>query len=148
MLIDDFKGVDRLSDKDFEFFVKDLLEKSGWTNAVITEVGTEYRHGDGGVDIFAYKAGRKFAIEVKQRNIQSNVDVKALNQLVTGAKLAKVNHMILVTNSYFTSEAQVRALRLGVELIDRDGLKNLWVQKHSEIGRDIKPRKYQIQAIQ
>lgn len=148
MLTDNFKDIDCLGDKDFEIFVKDLLEKSGWTNAVITEVGKEYKYGDGGVDIFAYKAGRKFAIEVKQRNIQSNVDVKALNQLVTGAKLAKVNHMILITNSYFTSEVQVRALRLGVELIDRDGLKNLWVQKHSEIGRDIKPRKYQIQVIQ
>lgn len=148
MLIENFKDVDLLGDKDFEFFVKDLLEKSGWTDAVITEIGKEYKHGDGGVDIFAYKAGRKFAIEVKQRNIQFNVDVKALNQLVTGAKLAKVNHMILVTNSYFTSELQVRALRLGVELIDRDGLINLWVQKHSEIGRGIKPRKYQTQIIQ
>ena len=148
MLIENFRDVDLLGDKDFEFFVKDLLEKSGWTDAVITEIGKEYKHGDGGVDIFAYKAGRKFAIEVKQRNLQSNVDVKALNQLVTGARLANVNHMILVTNSYFTSEVQVRALRLGVELIDRDGLKSLWVQKHSEIGRDIKPRKYQTQIIQ
>lgn len=148
MLVENFRDVDLLGDKDFEIFVKVLLEKSGWTDAVITEVGKEYKHGDGGVDIFAYKAGRKFAIEVKQRNLQSRVDVKALNQLVTGAKLAKVNHMILVTNSYFTSEVQVRALRLGVELIDRDGLKSLWVKKHSEIGRDIKPRKYQTQIIQ
>jgi superfamily II DNA or RNA helicase len=148
LFIENFRDVDLLGDKDFEFFVKDLLEKSGWTDAVITEIGKEYKHGDGGVDIFAYKAGRKFAIEVKQRNLQSNVDVKALNQLVTGARLANVNHMILVTNSYFTSEVQVRALRLGVELIDRDGLKSLWVQKHSEIGRDIKPRKYQTQIIQ
>lgn len=148
MLVNNFRDVDLLSDKDFEFFVKDLLEKSGWTDAVITEIGKEYRHGDGGVDIFAYKAGRKFAIEVKQRNLQSNVDVKALNQLVTGARLAKVNYMILVTNSYFTSEVQVRALRLGVELIDRDGLKSLWVQKYSEIGKNIKPRKYQSQIIQ
>ncbi len=148
MFINNFKDIDCLDDKDFEIFVKDLLEKSGWTDAVITEIGKEYKHGDGGVDIFAYKAGRKFAIEVKQRNIHSNVDVIALNQLVTGSKLAKVNYMILVTNSYFTSEVQVRALRLGVELIDRDGLKNLWVQKHSEIGRDIKPRNYQDQVIQ
>lgn len=148
LIVENFKDVDLLSDKDFEFFIKELIEKSGWTDAVVTEIGKEYKHGDGGVDIFAYKAGRKFAIEVKQRNIQSNVDVKALNQLVTGAKLANVNHMILVTNSYFTSEVQVRALRLGVELIDRDGLKSLWEQKHSEIGREIKPRKYQTQIIQ
>lgn len=148
MSIENFKDVDKLTDKDFEIFVRDLIEASGWTDAVITEVGKEYRHGDGGVDIFAYKAGRKFAIEVKQRNIKTTVDVKALNQLVTGAKLAKVNNMILVTNSYFTSEVKIRALRLGVELLDRDELQNLWVKKHSEIGRDIKPRIYQENVIQ
>ena len=146
-MIKDFKDIDMLSPADFEIFVRDLFEVSGWSDSVITQVGKEYMHGDGGVDIFAYRAGRKFAIEVKQRNIQTNVDIKALNQLVTGAKLAKVTYMILVTNSYFTSEVKIRALRLGVELIDRDELQNLWVKRHSEIGRDIKPRTYQISVI-
>jgi superfamily II DNA or RNA helicase len=146
-MITDFKKIDSLSPGDFEVFVKDLFVASGWTDAVITEVGKEYKHGDGGVDIFAYKNKRKFAIEVKQRAISTTVDIKALNQLVTGAKLANVTNMILVTNSYFTSEVKVRALRLGVELIDRDGLHDLLIEKHSEIGRDIKPRKYQEAVI-
>ena len=148
MHIEDFRSVDGLSHKDFEHFVKDLLLASGWQDAVVTEVGSEYRHGDGGVDIFAYRGGRKFAVEVKQRQLDSTVDVSALNQLVTGARLANVKHMILVTNSYFTSEVKVRALRLGVELIDRDALKNLFVVHGSEIGRKIKPREYQVQVIQ
>lgn len=142
-MITDFKTIDSLSPSDFEIFVKDLFIAAGWTDAVITEVGKEYKHGDGGVDIFAYKNKRKFAIEVKQRQLSTTVDIKALNQLVTGAKLANVTNMILVTNSFFTSEVKVRALRLGVELIDRDGLHDLWIKRHSEIGRDIKPRKYQ-----
>ena len=142
-MISDFKVIDALSSGDFEIFVRDVFVSAGWTNAVITEVGKEYAHGDGGVDIFAYKNKRKFAIEVKQRQAGSTVDVKSLNQLVTGAKLANVTNMVLVTNSYFTSEVRVRALRLGVELIDRAGLQNLWVEKHSEIGREIKPRVYQ-----
>lgn len=146
-MINNFKDIDSLSPGDFEIFVRDLFELSGWTNLIITQVGKEYRHGDGGVDIFAYRAGRRFAIEVKQRDISTTVDVKALNQLVTGARLANVTNMILVTNSYFTSEVIVRALRLGVELIDRDELQNLWVKRHSEIGRDIKPRKYQSSVI-
>ena len=87
------------------------------------------------------------AIGIKQRNLSSTVDVKALNQLVTGAKLANVTNKILVTNSYFTSEVIIRALRLGVELINRDDLQNLWVMRRSEIGRDIKPRKYQQDVI-
>lgn len=146
-MVIEFKDIDSLSPADFEIFVRDLFVASGWTDAVITEVGKEFKHGDGGVDIFAYKGKRKFAIEVKQRNLKATVDVTALNQLITGAKLANVTNKILVTNSYFTSEVKVRALRLGVELIDRDELQNLWVIKHSEIGRDIKPRKYQQSVI-
>ena len=146
-MINEFKDIDSLSPADFEIFIRDLFVASGWTDAVITEVGKEFKYGDGGVDIFAYKGKRKFAIEVKQRNLKATVDVKALNQLVTGAKLANVTNKILVTNSYFTSEVKIRALRLGVELIDRDELQNLWVVKHSEIGRDIKPRKYQQSVI-
>ena len=146
-MVIEFKDIDSLSPTDFEIFVKDLFIASGWTDAVITQVGKEFKHGDGGVDIFAYKGKRKFAIEVKQRNMSSTVDVKALNQLVTGAKLANVTNKILVTNSYFTSEVIIRALRLGVELINRDDLQNLWVMRRSEIGRDIKPRKYQQDVI-
>jgi len=147
-MINDFKKIDLLSPSDFEIFVRDVFVSAGWSDAIITKVGQEFQYGDGGVDIFAYKNKRKFAIEVKQRKAGITVDVKALNQLVTGAKLANVNNMILVTNSYFTSEVKVRALRLGVELIDRDGLQNLWIKKHSEIGREIKPRKYQETVIQ
>lgn len=146
-MITEFRDIDNLSPGDFEIFVREVFIAAGWKDAVITRVGTEYRHGDGGVDIFAYKAGRKCAIEVKQRNVSTAVDVSALNQLVTGAQLARAENKILVTNSYFTSEVQFRALRLGVELVDRDELQNLWVKKHSEIGRDIRPRTYQESVI-
>lgn len=147
-MITDFKKIDSLSPSDFEIFVRDVFVAAGWTDAIITKVGQEFQHGDGGVDIFAYKNKRKFAIEVKQRKAGITVDVKSLNQLVTGAKLANVASMILATNSYFTSEVKVRALRLGVELLDRDGLQDLWIKKHSEIGREIKPRQYQETVIQ
>ena len=146
-MIREFKDIDHLKPDDFEVFVKELFEASGWADAYITKVGKEFKHGDGGVDIFAYKGQRKFAIEVKQRSLHITVDVKSLNQLVTGAKLANVTNKILVTNSYFTSEVKARALRLGVELIDRDELQNLWVIRDSEIGRRISPRKYQKEVI-
>ncbi len=146
--LSEFKLIDKLSPSDFEIYVRDVFVAAGWSDAIITKVGKEFKHGDGGVDIFAYKSKRKFAIEVKQRQAGDTVDVSALNQLVTGAKLANVVNMILVTNSYFTSEVKVRALRLGVELLDRDSLQNLWIEKQSEIGRDIKPRTYQETVIQ
>nr|WP_283956012.1 restriction endonuclease [Escherichia coli] len=70
--------MDKLSSADFEIFVRDLFVASGWTDAEITQTGKEFKHGDGGVDIFAWKGRRKFAIEVKQRQLGTTVDVKAL----------------------------------------------------------------------
>jgi superfamily II DNA or RNA helicase len=147
-MILEFREIDDLTPSDFEIFVRDVFVAAGWSDAVITQINKEFRHGDGGVDIFAYKNKRKYAIEVKQRKISSLVDMAALNQLVTGARLAGVGQMILVTNSYFTSEVKIRALRLGVELVDRDELKTLWFKRQSEIGRDIKPRVYQETVIE
>lgn len=141
-----FADVDRLSPGDFELFVRDVFAAAGWTDLQVTKVGVDHAHGDGGVDLFGRKNGRNFAIEVKQRGPGHTVDVLALNQLVTGAQLAGVQHRILVTNAYFTSEVVHRALRLGVELVDRDQLQNLWIERRSEIGRRVKLRKYQ-QAV-
>ncbi len=95
-MVKDFKDIDQLTPADFEIFVRDLFLASGWSDAEITRVGREFKHGDGGVDIFAYKGKRKFAIEVKQRNLSTTVDVKALNQLVTGAKLENEKKKIWV----------------------------------------------------
>lgn len=64
MKLKEFKDIDDLKPSDFELFIRDLLVASCWSNAEITEVGKEFRHGDGVVDIFAYKGKRKFAIEV------------------------------------------------------------------------------------
>lgn len=143
-----FVDIDSLSPEDFEYFIKDVFEKSGWNDAYITKVGKDFSHGDGGVDIIAYKRKRKFGIEVKQRSINNIVGVKALNQAVTGAKLYNAEQVILVTNSYFSSEVIQRALTLGVELVDRDELQDMWIKKSTEIGRsDIKPRLYQKAVI-
>jgi superfamily II DNA or RNA helicase len=146
-MINEFRDIDNLSPGDFEIFVRDTLIDSGWSDATITKVGTEFRHGDGGVDIYAYKNKIKFAIEVKQRSLHTPVTVEALNQLVSGAKLSNVKNMILVTNSRFTSEVQARALRMGVELIDRDGLKDLFEKKPPEIARNMEQRDYQESVI-
>jgi len=141
-----FAQIDDLSPSDFEHFVKDTFEAAGWSDMRVTIPNKEYAHGDGGVDIFGSKDGRRFAFEVKQRADGATIGVGALNQLVTGARLAGVKQMVLVTNSYFTSQVAIRAMRLGIELFDRERLQTLWVERHSEIGRHIRPRKYQ-QAV-
>ncbi len=142
-----FSDIDQLSKSDFEIFVAQLLTKSGWENVEITKVGSEYRHGDGGVDIFCTKQKKRFAIECKHRKISNKCGVDDLNQLTTGAKLANVKNQILVTNTYFTSEVEYRAFKLGVDLIDRNKLKDLFELNVSEIGKTIIPHPYQQDII-
>lgn len=142
----DFAHVDQLSPEDFERYVAEVLEAAGWTDVARTRPGRDFAHGDGGVDILAMRGKRRFAVQVKHRRGHDLVGVAALNQVIAGARLYGAPYQILVTNSYFTSEVNVRSLRLGVTLVDRDALRTMAVQRSSEIGRDIKPRKYQ-QAI-
>jgi len=144
--IEHFGQIDGLSPSDFEYFVKEVFEAAGWTEMRVTIPNQEYAQGDGGVDLFGTKDGRRFAFEVKHRTDGGAIGVDALNQLVTGARLEGVKQLVLVTNSYFTSQVVTRAMRLGVELFDRERLQTLWLERHSEIGRHIRPRKYQ-QAV-
>ena len=109
MTLKNFKDVDSLSKGDFEIFVGEVLSSCGWNNVEITKPGDEFKHGDGGVDIFCEKSGEKFAVECKHRKINNKCTVEDLNQLQTGADLAGVKNKILVTNTYFTSEVEFRA---------------------------------------
>ncbi len=145
--LEQFAQIDELSPADFEYFVKDVFEAAGWSDMRVTIPNQEYAHGDGGVDLFGTKDGRRFAFEVKHRTDGAAIGVDGLNQLVTGAQLANVKQLVLVTNSYFTSQVIIRAMRLGVELFDRERLQTLWVERHSEIGRHVRPRKYQQSVI-
>lgn len=142
-----FSDIDALSPTDFEYFVRDLFAEAGWSDLEVTTVNSEFRYGDGGVDIFGRKGERRFAFEVKQRAAGTRVGVDALNQLQTGAELAKVKNRVLVTNRHFTSEAKTRALRLGIDLVDRDELKTMWEGRGVDLGKRIKPRKYQKEVV-
>jgi len=144
--ISEFRDIDRLSPSDFVFFVRDVFEAAGWEELAIAQGEHEPSAGESGIDILARKAGRRFAIDVAQQAISDKVTLPALNRLVTDGRLARIEHLVLVTNAYFNSEVRIRALRLGVELVDRDGLKSLWEEKRSEIGNRIRPYKHQ-QAV-
>jgi superfamily II DNA or RNA helicase len=140
------EDIDALSDKDFEYFVKTILEKHGWSNMHVTQVGVDSQHGDGGFDIVGYKDKIKWLFEVKQRS-KSKVGVTALNQIATAGQLNNVRNLAIVTNSYFTSDAEIRASELGVELIDRNKLHDLLIQDSIELGKKKQPWKYQKEII-
>ena len=146
-MINSFSDIDNLSKSDFEIFVAQIFSNCGWDNVEITKPGVEYKYGDGGVDIFCEKLSERFAIECKHRKINNKCDVKDLYQLHTGADLAKVKNKILVTNTYFTSETEFRAFLLGIELVDRNKLKDFYESKTTEIGKKIIPYPYQKEIV-
>jgi superfamily II DNA or RNA helicase len=146
-MIKSFSDIDNLSKSDFEIFVAQIFSNCGWDNVEITKPGVEYKYGDGGVDIFCEKLSERFAIECKHRKINNKCDVKDLYQLHTGADLAKVKNKILVTNTYFTSETEFRAFLLGIELVDRNKLKDFYESKTTEIGKKIIPYPYQKEIV-
>jgi len=146
-MINTFSDIDNLSKSDFEIFVAQIFSNCGWDNVEITKPGVEYKYGDGGVDIFCEKLSERFAIECKHRKINNKCDVKDLYQLHTGADLAKVKNKILVTNTYFTSETEFRAFMLGIELVDRNKLKDFYESKTTEIGKKITPYPYQKEIV-
>ena len=57
-MLNKFSDIDKLSKSDFEIFVGETLSSAGWKNIEITKPGSEYKHGDGGVDIFCEKLGQ------------------------------------------------------------------------------------------
>ena len=147
-MINSFSDIDNLSKSDFEIFVAQIFSNCGWDNVEITKPGVEYKYGDGGVDIFCEKLSERFAIECKHRKINNKCDVQDLYQLHTGADLAKVKNKILVTNTYFTSETEFRAFLLGIELVDRNKLKDFYESKTTEIGKKIIPYPYQKEIVE
>jgi len=143
-----FSECDELTPGDFEHFVGAVLEACGWSGISYTQLNQGGEHGDGGIDIVARRAGRVFAIEVKQRSPENKVGVAELSQLHMGADLQRIRYRILITNGYFTSDAKRRAFKLGITLVDRESLRTWWQTKSAELGRAVKPRKYQAAILE
>ena len=110
--------VANMTGTEFEAFCCRVFEKNHFEN-IHTTVST----GDHGVDIIAWRAKRKFAIQCKRYN--ANVSNKAVQEVYTGKKLVGAGEAAVITNSYFTAQAKAEANELGVILWDRDKLREM-----------------------
>lgn len=111
-------AVDRMSGSEFENFVAMALRKTGYT-----DVHTTKASGDYGVDILATMNGVKYAIQCKRYS--RNVGIKPIQEVHSGAAMYGATACMVVTNVYFTDNGRTLARKLGVRLVDRDGLKNM-----------------------
>lgn len=112
--------IDKMSGLEFEVYLKLLLEQRGYTHVQLT---TTY---DLGVDLIARKDGLSWAIQAKR--YKSTVGLDAIRQVVAARNHYKCDKSMVITNSYFTSNARTIAGSTDCVLIDRDSLIKLIMQ--------------------
>lgn len=112
---EELEKIDQLNGQQFENYIINLLSKIGYTNIK----GTAFT-GDYGVDIVVEKNGLKCAIQCKRYN--NKVPTKAIQEIKSGKTYYKCDKAIVITNNYYTRNAQNLANSVGVQLIDRDDI--------------------------
>ena len=105
---------DYMTGNDFEQFCALVLQGNGYTTHVTPA------SGDFGVDIIAEQSGITYAIQCKCYS--SDIGVDAVYQVAGGMKYYHANLGIVLTNRYFTRQAQELASGIGVILWNRDSL--------------------------
>lgn len=104
----------------FEFYIGDLLTVLGFETKVTKG------SGDDGGDIIASKARKSICYQAKR--YKNKVSKKAIQEVYAAKKVYHTDRAAVITNSYFTKPAIEFAHKLGVELIDRDGLSKMIAQ--------------------
>lgn len=118
----DLSEIDKMNPYKFEEYIRDLYIQCGY-NAKCTP-----RSGDYGADVIIQHQDYKATVQVKHYGIKTKTGVKAVQEVIASMPYYNANNGIVITTSYFTSAAINLAERAGVELIDRDGLKELLYQ--------------------
>lgn len=137
-MITEFKDIDNLVDSEFSEFVQQTFQNAGW----------KVREGFNDTTAYAENHGKKFLIFIQKTTRDSITNQMILDDSIKIANNENIVNKILVTNSYFDEKIEAEALKKGIELIDRDKLHNLYIEKDLEIGKDsIEPRDYQKNVI-
>lgn len=113
-----FLDYDAMSGIEFESFCTKILTANGFYNVKNTQSTSDH-----GIDILAEKDDITYAIQCKCYS--SNIGNAAIQQAFTGKKLYRRDIAVVLTNQYFTQQAQEEAAELGVKLWDRDKLNEL-----------------------
>lgn len=112
------KSFDIMNGLEFEHFCADILTANGFSNVEVTQGS-----GDHGIDILAEKYDITYAIQCKCYS--SNIGNAAVQQAHTGKSLYHKDIAVVLTNQYFTQQAQEEANAPGVKLWDRNKLEEL-----------------------
>lgn len=110
--------LDRLEGHRFEYACADILKMNGFKNVKVTQGS-----GDYGVDIIAYKNGKKYAVQCKRYS--HKLDNKPIQEVKAGLAYYHCDIGAVMTNQYFTEPAKELARINSVKLWDRNALSKM-----------------------
>lgn len=114
-----------LSDRDFEWCCKFLLEKTGYGKAFVTKKGP--KGGDGGIDLDVYSADRKLVAcgQCKLWKGRFKGLMKPVRELCGSMKIKGVSRGFFIVTVEATPEEKREAQLMGIEMIDATALLEL-----------------------
>jgi len=118
-------SVDCLSEKEFELFIKWLLDELGY------EVHPEKNSNRVGVDLVAMKDGEIIAIQARRYPKTYDVSDSIVLLLQELKYIHRFQRLIVITTTHFTQQAIAVAQNLNIELWDIDTL----VSKINEVSK-------------
>ena len=113
--------IDGMDGVEFERFCMNIIMHNGFTNVRMTETTSDY-----GGDILAEKDQIKYVIQCKR--YMSSVGVSAVQEVIGSRVIYNCHVGVVLTNNYFTKNAEVLAEKTNVLLWNRKDLSRLLQQ--------------------
>ncbi|HWK22540.1 MAG TPA: restriction endonuclease [Ureibacillus sp.] len=115
------REIDEMTGEEFEEYLGHLFKKRGY------DVFYTKASGDYGADLIL--EDRDDIIAVQAKRYSGTVGVKAVQEIIGALKMYEATQGWVVTNSYFTKQAEKLAESNDVYLIDRDELIDMILKK-------------------
>ncbi len=119
---------DLLTGVEFEQFLSQIFKAMGY------DVSLTKSSSDFGADLIAVKNKTKIAVQAKRYS--KTVGAHAVQEVLGAKKHYGATEAMVITNNYFSKEAQTLALENDIKLIDRTSLINLIGKIKVEIIRE------------
>lgn len=115
--------IDSLGDAEFEFALRDLLIRDGWSAQRVGQAG------DQAADVIGRHAQRgRIVLQAKHTTVGGKVDSKVMYQVKgTAGPVHKADVAVVVTNGGFTRNAKAWGERHQVHWVDRERLRQ-WAE--------------------
>lgn len=114
LINNDITKVDLMEGYEFEEYLRALFFYAGY-DAKVTQKSKDF-----GADLILEKNDQVIVVQAKRYN--KSVGAKSVQEIFSAKEHYKATDASVVTNSYFSPQAEQLAKELGVRLIDRDEL--------------------------